>query len=257
MIKFQILSLKSDLARRQSIKEQLAIKGGNVEYTFFDAITPSNLSEKIKFNKSKLTDGEKCCALGHVLMCQDLLQSEDEYRVFMEDDAKLDFNDFNGLDDALQYFHDSFDVVILGYSKVDDKLKNKIQFFRPLFCVASFKMFFVGIPYKQWKCGTVCYSISVKGAKKIIQLNSNCSNTADDWYQFEKMGLKIVHLMPIVVTEKYNSFASNIESGRNTFKQRSLALRYFAGVIRHVYCLYSYLKYKLYQFKSKIMTTAQ
>ncbi|MBL0443869.1 glycosyltransferase family 25 protein [Aeromonas veronii] len=246
MIRIEILSRATDIKRRDSISEQLSQLDGMVFYNFFDAITPSYLPENIIKSDSLLTGGEKCCALGHILMCKMLIDSNEQYRVFMEDDANVDLEKFKEIEPALKFFHKKFDVIVLGYSKVDEELKNKIQFFRPLFRVLRYKNYNIGIPYKNWKCGTVCYSISKKGARKLVKINADCLYTSDDWNQFAKNGLKIAHLMPLAVTEQYAKFTSSLESERKTFKQRALLLRYGAGLFRHISCFIEYIKYKIF-----------
>ncbi|QWL58531.1 glycosyltransferase family 25 protein [Aeromonas jandaei] len=246
MIKIDILSRISDVDRRESISEQLSFLNDIVFFNFVDAITPTSLPENIKKSSSLLTGGERCCALGHILMCLRLLDSNEPYRIFMEDDASIDLDRFKDIESALRFFHNDFDVIILGYSKVDEELKSKIQFFRPLFKVLKYKGYKLGIPYKNWKCGTVSYSISKEGARKLVEINSDCIYTSDDWFQFSQKGLKIAHLMPIVVTEQYVKFTSSLESERNTFRQRAMILRYSAGVLRHIRCFIAYLKYKIF-----------
>jgi len=246
MIRIDILSRVSDVSRRDSISEQLKHLDGIAFFNFFDAITPSCLPENIIRTNSLLTGGEKCCALGHVLMCKMLIESNDPYRIFMEDDAKVDLEAFKEIESALSFFHNDFDVIVLGYSKVDEELKRKIQFFRPLFEVLKYKKYKIGIPYKNWKCGTVSYSISKEGARKLVEINAGCVYTSDDWYQFAKKGLKIAHLMPLAVTEQYAKFTSSLENERNTFKQRAILLRYGAGFFRHIFCFIEFIKHKIF-----------
>lgn len=243
-MQIKVLSRSVDTERRDSINRQFKNLSDKYSYSFFEAITPKTLPNIIAKKSNFLTDGEKCCAFSHLMMYKELISSNDKYQIFMEDDAKLNVSDYNDeLIGALDYFHDKFDVIILGYSKVNDEIKRKIQFFRPLFHVAQFNNIKIGIPYKQWKCGTVCYSISRSGAQKIVKENSDCIYTADDWSHFKQKGLKVAHLTPIIVTELFDDFVSSLEAERKTFKPKGLIVRYIAGFMRHFLCFVQLIRY--------------
>ena len=234
-----ILSRKKDTKRRESIEKQFSkVKSS---YSFFDAIEPEQLPENVKDNGSQLTPGERSCAYSHVKISHEIYNSNAPYSIVMEDDAEIHEN-LDEKAENLQRLHEFFDVVILGYSKVIFDKRRQMQFIRPVLklkvndCAIAF-------PYKQWKCGTVCYSISHKGAQKLKEINEVAAKTADDWDFFEKSGLIIGHYLPILVTENFNNFGSALEEDRNTFKNRSYFLRYMAGIVRHSYLPMRYMQY--------------
>ena len=234
-----ILSRIKDTNRRESIEKQFSkIKS---KYSFFDAIEPEQLPENVKANASHLTLGERSCAYSHVKISHEIYNSNAPYSIVMEDDAEIHENLDEKAETLLQ-LHDFFDVIILGYSKVIFNKRRQMQFIRPVLklkvndCAIAF-------PYKQWKCGTVCYSISHKGAQKLKKINEMAAKTADDWEFFEKSGLIIGHALPILVTENFNSFGSALEEDRNTYKNRSYFLRYIAGIVRHAFLPMRYIQF--------------
>lgn len=234
-----VLSRVKDVDRKLSIKTQLDNLCEN--YVFFNAIEPGTIEDSIKRNNSKLTLGEKCCALSHVKICEKISQEHDDFSIILEDDAFL----CDGIKDKYQQLktlHNSFDIVILGYSKVTTNLLKKMQFIRPLLKI-KIEGTPVGFPYKQWKCGTVAYSISKSGAKKIAKLNHSGMNTADDWDYFEKNNVLIGHYLPVMIAEDYLNFTSSLEHERGSFRSRNIFFRYMAGLIRHLY-----LPFRLYKF---------
>ncbi|HBS6040826.1 TPA: glycosyltransferase family 25 protein [Klebsiella aerogenes] len=234
-----ILSRKKDTKRRESIEKQLS--KSRTKYSFFDAIEPEKLPENVKANGSNLTLGERSCAFSHVKISHEIYNSNVPYSIVMEDDAEIHDN-LDEKDETLLQLHKFFDVIILGYSKVISNKRRQMQFIRPVLklkvndCTIAF-------PYKQWKCGTVCYSISHKGAKKLKEINVEAAKTADDWEFFEKSGLIIGHYIPILVTENFKSFGSALEADRNTLKNRSYFLRYIAGILRHAYLPMRYMHF--------------
>ena len=239
-IRYVVLSRVNDVERRIKFSEQT--KKININYSFFNAYTPQDLPKELNLLLDiSLTPGERACAYSHIKILEQLLESEDKSIIVLEDDALLNAN-LLLLQSELHRIHNDFDVVILGYSKVEEKLKSAIQFFRPLIKEKEYGKFFVGTPYHQWKCGTVCYSTSRKGAEKLIEINKKAQFTADDWNTFELNGIKIGHLMPILVIEDIESCPSTLEKDRNSLIKRNVLLRYFAGAIRHLFLVGPLLK---------------
>ncbi|EMO4451705.1 glycosyltransferase family 25 protein [Klebsiella michiganensis] len=234
-----ILSRKKDTKRRESIEKQLSkIKS---TYSFFDAIEPEQLPDSVKANGSSLTLGERSCAYSHVKISHEIYNSQAPYSIVMEDDAEI-HESLDEKAETLSRLHEFFDVIILGYSKVAFNKRRQMQFIRPVLKL-KINNSAVAYPYKQWKCGTVCYSISHKGALKLKKINMEAAKTADDWDFFEKSGLIIGHYLPIFVTENYTSFGSALEEDRNTYKNRKYFLRYMAGILRHTFLPLRYIQF--------------
>lgn len=241
-MKVKVLSRERDFERKFSIENQLNIQ--KLNFSFYNAFEPHTLPDSIK-RAENLTAGEICCALGHVKICEEFIEesSGNDILLIMEDDAKI-HADLNKKKQYLTELHKVFDVVILGYSKSDDKLYKKMQFFRPVLKYKVSDGFFAGIPYKQWTCGTVAYSVSQRGAEKIIKINSAIDCKADDWPYFESMGLKIAHALPNFVSEDFQVFPSSLENERKTYVKTNILKRYFAGIVRRLYLPITYCRVK-------------
>lgn len=236
-----VLSMLNDTQRRNSIKSQCDSLA--IAYEFFDAYTPLDIPNDILLKSNKdMTKGELACAYSHLMMYQKIIHHKKSFEIIVEDDAFFDKKisiDF----DELEKLHSYYDVIILGYSKVDDKLKKHMKFIRPSL-KRYIENYIVRIPYKQWHCGTVAYSISLNGAKKLLDINYDLKAPADYWDLFECNGLKVAHYREIIVTEKFNEFSSHIEHDRKTFKNPILLKRYIGGLLRHLYLPITYFKSK-------------
>lgn len=238
-----VLSLKRDIERRKKICEQIDSLGKKFE--FFDAYTPTSIPQEVLRNSNKeLTDGEKACAYSHLMIYEKLLKSENKYEVILEDDALLE-QSFLDYFNKVSRLHDIYDVVIFGYSKVDVELAKIMKFVRP-----SIKLkvddFYIRLPYRQWHCGTVGYSISRSGANKILEINRSLEVPADYWEYFEDHGVSVVHYSDILVTEDFINFKSHLEGQRGTFNNPNIFLRLLAGILRHFV-----LPFRIYSWNKK------
>ncbi|MBF7682646.1 glycosyltransferase family 25 protein [Acinetobacter sp. B5B] len=234
-----ILSLKKDLDRRASIKKQFLLNK-DIKYEFFDAIDPIGLANSFNLenlkNKTNLTIGEMCCAFSHLSIYEKILNLNENVGIVLEDDAQIHENIRSKLND-LESLHKVFDVIIIGYSKCNLNLASRMKYIRPGIKVHSEEAF-ARFPYKQWKCGTVGYSINRSGADKILEINKELKFSSDNWEEFEKRGLKVGHYSNIFITEDFYTFQSNLELERGTFRNPSYFLRYLAGTFRHLILLY-------------------
>lgn len=231
---FIVISMPDELERRKYIDRQF--KKYNIDYEFFNAYTPECIDLEQYPDNLSLTVGEKCCALGHLAAMQQFLDTSAEFLVILEDDVLFLSNpkvDIKNIKKIIK----KCDILILGYSKVPYKLRYWIQFFRPLKIIHHLKGIDYCYPYKQWKCGGVCYAMSRSGARKAIELSRSSMHVADDWPKWETLGLNILHRKPLLAIENYEEFDSSLEPERRTYKSRTILLRFFAGVLRHFYLL--------------------
>ncbi|MBF7696389.1 glycosyltransferase family 25 protein [Acinetobacter rathckeae] len=242
-----ILSLEKDFDRRNSIKEQFLLNSDG-SYEFFNAIDPVKLGQYFDLERLKITNnltiGEMCCAFSHLKIYEKILSLDGNMGIVLEDDAQIHESIHSKLSD-LSKLHKVFDVVIIGYSKCDLNLATRMKYIRPGLKVYS-EDAFARLPYKQWKCGTVGYSINRSGAKKILEINKELKFSSDNWEEFEKKGLKVGHYSNIFITENFYAFQSNLELERGTFRNPSYALRYLAGTVRHFALPYRYLFVRKY-----------
>lgn len=88
----QVVSVATAKKRREHIQTHFSAL--QVEFEFFDAITPSDVNtiaskNSLAFEQDKLTNGEKGCLLSHYLLWQKLIHSNNDYMIICEDDVIL------------------------------------------------------------------------------------------------------------------------------------------------------------------------
>lgn len=90
-----VISLTTSVERRLHIEQEFGRQG--VQFQFFDAITPSNMTDLIdKYNLNmedvSLTQGEVACLLSHVCLWQKAVDEQLKYIAIFEDDIYLGEN---------------------------------------------------------------------------------------------------------------------------------------------------------------------
>lgn len=232
-----VISLKDELKRRQNIKTQLDTLG--IEFEFFDAIDLRNSNDNAYYNnhegsynlQRKLTSGEVGCALSHINIYNQILSNKYDWSWIIEDDALLNYIINKKIEHLISLASEhGADVVILGYSKLSYSDSKKFYIKEPIKIIgASENGYTLGIPWKNWTCGTVSYLISKNGARKIINNHiaskEKIVTVADDWLFFEKKcGLKILHCRPLMVYEDYENHISSIEKERSIISKKNMSI---------------------------------
>lgn len=177
-IDVKVISLKSQDDRRRKIDE--VFRKHNVKYSFINAIDGRLLlaADYYKFSKNSyrraLSPGELGCSLSHQLAYHELVNSNFDYSLILEDDVI--FNKESYLD-----------------FEFDEKLLQDNIFFmggqeglrRPLLLSAvrssRFNIYKSLLPAKLLQ-RTCCYIISKKCAQEVINLWKKKAFLADDWY---------------------------------------------------------------------------
>lgn len=248
-VKVYIVSLKDSLDRRSLISEQL--KALSLNYTLFDAINPKENKDflsyydeckAIEINGRNLTLGEIGCTLSHQFIYQDIMKEEKDFFLILEDDALINI-DLKCLLERLNEIKESWDVIILGYSKVSEVYYKKLNKFNPIGpAIFDFKEYRIGSVLKNSTCGTVGYILNKAGAEKLYNQEIKAVSLADNWPYFEKaLGLKIYHSRPFLVFEDFQSFESSIESDRVLLSKKNREgfikefFKYLRGYVR--YCI--------------------
>lgn len=246
-----VISLE-DSSRRKTCKDRLISKGYNP--IFHDAFDSRNLNEKRleglfeydlfrKFFDYKINPEVVGCAISHHNLYKTLVEYEKKssYYMIVEDDCipLITSNELEKIIEAALQF--SFDVLLLGYSKMDEdqfKIVNKMNPFKKFFSIGKFN---VGIRYKQSSCGAVAYIVSSKFLKKINSFINKPYYVADEWSFLErKLELKILHVNPLCFLEDYKNMASNLEKGRIENSIIKKRLPYFIRPLwRNFYSLYA------------------
>jgi GR25 family glycosyltransferase involved in LPS biosynthesis len=180
-------------------------------YKFFDAI--SEVEPKFDIEKFRsyygrdARVGEVGCALSHYYMfTKEFHKLESEWLFILEDDALvkkeyekqcLSLNDI-----TLNYPC----VIVQGHSK--SLFKNKI--FHKLLYPVYEKVYLGGFYAGKCdinQCGTVAYAIN-QPASKVLSDIDMVYWLADDWLEFEKMGIKVLHLNDKLVYEDLSTLST-------------------------------------------------
>ena len=246
-----VISLE-DSSRREICRNRLLSKGYNpVFHNAFDSrnLNENQLEELFDFNlfresfDYKIDSGVVGCTLSHYNLYKTLLEYKNKstYYIIAEDDCipLVTSNELESIiDTALEF---SFDIFLLGYSKMDDaqyKVVNKMNPFKKLYSSGKFH---VGIRYKQSSCGTVAYVVSRRFLEKITTLIKKPYYVADEWFFLEnRLELLILHINPLCFLEDYNNMASNLEEGRIENSSAKKRLPYFVRPLwRNFYGLWA------------------
>ena len=237
-MKTYIVSLP-DSTRRQICKSRLISKG--YVPIFFDAIdgrtkSKEDFNDKFDYDYFEAefgfypSSGEVGCALSHQSVYAELVESKltDNYFLIVEDDciprvsAKVMLRVIEALDNFVP------DIVLVGYSKVDDKIYRQIEISNPLKVLASVKgsVRKIGKKYTETTCGAVAYLVSGSFLKKLATIKKP-GILADDWtFYRDKMKAQIFHVSPLCFLEDFRSLESNLEDSRGIkFLERRVRLR--------------------------------
>lgn len=244
--KTYIVSLKGQDMRRSFISNQL--ESLNIDYEFFNAINPSEDSDWKKLYKSDialesygrhLSNGELGCNLSHHFIYQDIVNKNIKYSLILEDDALIN-NDLPDFINSILNSNLNWDVIILGYSKVNKEEFKRIDIMNPIGrFLFKFKNYKIGKVCKNYTVGTVGYLISKEGAKKLVDSNLIGACLADNWeYYYKKANLDIYHCRPFLIYEDFENFESSISAEREKIARKSSRnflfelIRYMRGYIR-------------------------
>lgn len=250
-IKVYVVSLLDANERRKAISEQLLGKG--LSFTIIDAvdfrgILPKNLEHLYNIHpdsslKRVVTSGEVGCALSHIKIYEEFIATNYDYALILEDDAVLDRMNLSELEQYCKVLNADYDVILLGYSKLDSAKEKKYYLQYPIKTKYSFGKYRLGEVWKNSASGAVGYLITRKGVEKILRdynIQYKIRTVADDWLYFEKVcGLNILHVRPVIVFENFMNLNSSLEGERSIVQYSSESIckdmvKYIRGFIRAV-----------------------
>ncbi|OOF53967.1 glycosyltransferase family 25 protein [Rodentibacter trehalosifermentans] len=212
-----VISLTTAQKRRKHIENEFGKQ--NISFSFFDAVTPSNI-EKIakKLNitldrspEALLSDTEIGCALSHIFLWHFMLENQLDYINIFEDDIHLGENAKELLE--IDYLPDDTDVLKLEANGIlfgKDGAK-KIKCDREI------------IPLSFKQSGTAGYTLTPKGARYLLGKVQNKPLTlAADNLIFEEFvnqkDYKVMQLIPAICVQDFiinpNPFKSSLAAGR-------------------------------------------
>ncbi|MBZ5486465.1 glycosyltransferase family 25 protein [Halomonas aquamarina] len=228
-----------DSKRIASIEEQMLKSSLNFEYV--DAVVLKDdhnayvNQQSVKENYGKeLSRGEVGCYLSHKSIWEKVVLSN-KASVIFEDDALIDKKIVNFLN-RLSLSEVSYDVLILGHSKKDYRNKSLYHFLEPLKISEKVGEFLVGRGFKTWPSGTVGYIITPEGAKKLLSISEEINSVLDDWPYYERLGVLVKEVRPLLVWEDYINMESAIENERKTPARKNIyfVARILRGVLRNI-----------------------
>ena len=252
-LKTYVVSLKTEKIRRAQIKKILDNLG--IAFDFFDAINP-NVDKKYLANYNKaqaiqncgreLTTGELGCNLSHQMVYKDLVESKHDFALVLEDDALVNLDIVEVLNSILEE-KVQWDVVLLGYSKINKKMYSKINFQNPIGkSILNIDNYSIGVVNRNYTSGTVGYLISNNAAKKIIDDGYLGVCLADNWDLYhKKSNLKIYHCRPFLIFEDFENLNSSISYERDLNEVRGYSKSIFFDILRNLRGIYRYIKLRL------------
>lgn len=227
-MKNYVISLSTAYRRREHIMAEFTKH--DVDFEFFDAKTPSDISDLApRFNphlkeSPLLSDAEKACLLSHVCLWQQMLDENVDYLAIFEDDVYLGQN-------ANIFFNDSQWLKKAGidYLKTETflqerKLSNN--------CIYLSDNRYAKVLYES-HLGTAGYIISQKAAKSLLdyiaKLSSDNLKPIDhlmfDDYRQTTSALPIHQMLPAIVAQEFilyptqNAMPSDIKNDRDERKK--------------------------------------
>ncbi|MGL4601027.1 MAG: glycosyltransferase family 25 protein [Plesiomonas sp.] len=245
--KIYVVSLSSEINRRQSIKNKLDFLMLNfefvdaVDFRFEKSADVINEISEYEFNSPRdMTSAEIGCALSHRNVYKKIIADNIDYGVVLEDDAVLngDFADFikpsnlNRID---------FDIIVLGYSKLSKQDQRLFYIKEPIKTKFKLLRYSLGYAWSEWTCGTVGYVIKRDAASRF--LSKKYLSLADDWYQHKiNCSLNILHCRPSLVVEDFLAMESSIEASRVRYLKKTSSyldvLRVLRGFFRKAVFLF-------------------
>jgi len=189
------ISLKSHTERRKKMDDRF--QKINMDVTFWEASTKDNLKENFSHY---LSDGQRGCAQSHWNIWKYMIEQNMEYAFILEDDACFDKNWREKINQFKNDINDpEWDLIILNASESMD-IKNKWTQITEQYLTAG-------------------YILSIKGAKTLIDMYSQCL-CASDWMttRLELKGHSYCYFPWLIIQEGFDSTLNSdvhLEGDRN------------------------------------------
>jgi GR25 family glycosyltransferase involved in LPS biosynthesis len=210
---------------RRSVAMQRAASAG-LDAEFFDAVdasieptlgaimASSAQAFRARYGREQ-TKGELGNLLSHQALYRSLLLSPSGYHLILEDDF-IPLVDAETLEKAKQLASDlNVDVLILGYSKVDDELEAALNITNPLMNAQRVPGTGIRIGQRchESSCGVVSYLVGPRFLA-VMSADEDFSHLTDDWTYHKELGLTILHAEPLCFREDFRRMPSSLESAR-------------------------------------------
>ena len=222
-MKAHVISLRSS-ARRTLALDRAANSGLSLQ--FFDAVDASQYSAldalhaaaapafDARYSRPQ-TRGELACLISHQRLYAELAREVAAYHLILEDDflPLADATELEKIVLAMQTL--GADAVILGYSKVDDEEEKAIDLSNPLMDAHPVMNTGRRIGYRcsETTCGALSYLCNRRFLEHVSR-DQDYGRLADDWSYHKKLGLSIMHVLPLMFREDYVAMTSSLEPDR-------------------------------------------
>jgi GR25 family glycosyltransferase involved in LPS biosynthesis len=227
-MKANIISLKQSPRRGEAVER--ATEAG-FDTFFFDAIDASTNpivktiaprsgdSFRAQYGRDQ-TLGELANLLSHQALYKQLLKDDiTGYHLILEDDF-IPLVNASVLDNVVKVAENAgADVVILGYSKVDDELEHALDISNPLMKAIPIPSSHLEIGQRchESSCGVVSYFVNSRFLELMVA-DEDYGHLTDDWTYHEKLRLKIFHVRPLCFREDFKRMSSALEADRSSSK---------------------------------------
>lgn len=218
-----VISLRRS-ARRTLALERAAHVGLSLK--FFDAVDASMDSAldalhaaaapafKARYGRQQ-TLGELACLMSHQRLYTLLARDVAACHLILEDDflPLADASELEQIVAAMQSL--GADAVILGYSKVDDDEERAIDLSNPLMdsLPVTNTTRRIGFRCAETTCGALSFLCN-RRFLEIMSSDREYGRLADDWSYHKKLGLCILHVLPLMFREDYEAMVSSLEPDR-------------------------------------------
>lgn len=216
-MKNYVISLKSATARRKHISNEFGKQ--NINFEFFDAITPNEIQETaqelgLNISKTELTQGEIACLLSHVSLWKKALDEKLDYIAIFEDDIYLGENADKFLNSD-QWIPEGIDII-----KLEAFSKSALMLFQSIKLINNKKLRQLTGEH----LATAGYILSLKAVNfYMLKFRSENELIAIDHIMFEKTifdkTAKVYQLLPALCIQsdrldQFSIISSELEKER-------------------------------------------
>ncbi len=242
-LKTYIINLEKSTVRKQYMQELLS-KYEFLDIEFLKAIDGRLLSEeerrmRFDFEKSiqiygkDINAGEVGCALSHRKAYSELLKSETQYALVLEDDISI-IRDLNTLDLV------EIDKVLAVSEPRVLMLSGDYWFYKKKSIARLFTA-----------TGAYAYIINSAAAQKILDIEPPCC-LADDWTYYKRKGLKLYAVNPYLVDAnmKMDLLSSDVMQDswtidRSRMSKKEVVVGYSVGLLKRLFKTFHHFESKV------------
>jgi glycosyl transferase family 25 len=223
-----VISLSTASQRRQHINQEFAKK--NLDFTFFDALTPEPAGEfanqlGLRVDDTLLTKGEIACFMSHVFLWNKMINENIPHMAIFEDDIYLGENVKAFLTDN-SWIDSNWHLIKIEEFTNKVALGQKVKMFDGEPNRALFEL-------KSKNLGTAGYILSLHGAKQLISyIQALDKLIALDHLMFEKLIqdkiLSVLQMKPALCIQDVTLYSTkdSVKFASHLYKERQVRMKY-------------------------------